>query len=221
MNFLLLECRRRRVNEAGEESTFQHSSLPPIKYCLRLGQPYIYRPGTFSISFYLFYYREFWTCTKQSRSWTPIYPSLSPTTTNPWPGINGDFGSERGCVITYFGLFYFFNTTADIWVSIWQNIKEAWLILLVLPFSHFLSSLCSLVCKWTYSAEKGWDDSFWKMVGLEDFVADNYSKIGKQQTKWKHLESNYVYVYMRILSFSVFLFFYELKCRGHLGGSVG
>ncbi|XP_053070123.1 FGGY carbohydrate kinase domain-containing protein isoform X3 [Acinonyx jubatus] len=39
-------------------------------------------------------------------------------------------------------------------------------------------SLCSLVCKWTYSAEKGWDDSFWKLIGLEDFVADNYSKIG-------------------------------------------
>ncbi|XP_037683012.1 FGGY carbohydrate kinase domain-containing protein isoform X1 [Choloepus didactylus] len=39
-------------------------------------------------------------------------------------------------------------------------------------------SLCSLVCKWTYLAEKGWDDSFWKMIGLEDFVADNYSKIG-------------------------------------------
>ncbi|XP_029803915.1 FGGY carbohydrate kinase domain-containing protein isoform X3 [Suricata suricatta] len=41
-------------------------------------------------------------------------------------------------------------------------------------------SLCSLVCKWTYSAEKGWDDSFWKMIGLEDLVADNYSKIGNQ-----------------------------------------
>ncbi|XP_008584841.1 PREDICTED: FGGY carbohydrate kinase domain-containing protein-like [Galeopterus variegatus] len=41
-------------------------------------------------------------------------------------------------------------------------------------------SLCSLVCKWTYLAEKGWDDTFWKMVGLEDFVADNYSKIGNQ-----------------------------------------
>eukprot|EP00070_Physeter_catodon_P037093 XP_028343987.1 FGGY carbohydrate kinase domain-containing protein [Physeter catodon] len=41
-------------------------------------------------------------------------------------------------------------------------------------------SLCSLVCKWTYSAEKGWDDSFWKMVGLEDLVAENYSKIGNQ-----------------------------------------
>uniref|UniRef100_A0ABI7ZLU9 FGGY carbohydrate kinase domain containing n=1 Tax=Felis catus TaxID=9685 RepID=A0ABI7ZLU9_FELCA len=41
-------------------------------------------------------------------------------------------------------------------------------------------SLCSLVCKWTYSAEKGWDDSFWKLIGLEDFVADNYSKIGNQ-----------------------------------------
>ncbi|XP_054429885.1 FGGY carbohydrate kinase domain-containing protein isoform X2 [Pteronotus mesoamericanus] len=41
-------------------------------------------------------------------------------------------------------------------------------------------SLCSLVCKWTYSAEKGWDDSFWKMIGLEDLVADNYRKIGNQ-----------------------------------------
>lgn len=39
-------------------------------------------------------------------------------------------------------------------------------------------SLCSLVCKWTYSAEKGWDDSFWKMIGLEDLTDDNYSKIG-------------------------------------------
>ncbi|XP_060221867.1 FGGY carbohydrate kinase domain-containing protein isoform X6 [Meriones unguiculatus] len=39
-------------------------------------------------------------------------------------------------------------------------------------------SLCSLVCKWTYSAEKGWDDSFWKMIGLEDLIGDNYSKIG-------------------------------------------
>ncbi|XP_077005597.1 FGGY carbohydrate kinase domain-containing protein isoform X2 [Tamandua tetradactyla] len=41
-------------------------------------------------------------------------------------------------------------------------------------------SLCSLVCKWTYLADKGWDDSFWKMIGLEDFVSDNYSKIGNQ-----------------------------------------
>ncbi|MBZ3891952.1 FGGY carbohydrate kinase domain-containing protein [Sciurus carolinensis] len=43
-----------------------------------------------------------------------------------------------------------------------------------------MRSLCSLVCKWTYSAEKGWDDSFWEMIGLEDFVADNYNKIGNQ-----------------------------------------
>ncbi|KAM8999278.1 FGGY carbohydrate kinase domain-containing protein [Sarcophilus harrisii] len=41
-------------------------------------------------------------------------------------------------------------------------------------------SLCSLVCKWTYSADSGWDDSFWKMINLEDFVADNYCKIGTQ-----------------------------------------
>lgn len=39
------------------------------------------------------------------------------------------------------------------------------------------------MCKWTYSAEKGWDDSFWKMIGLEDFVSDNYSKIGTKQNK--------------------------------------
>uniref|UniRef100_A0A4X2KLJ7 FGGY carbohydrate kinase domain-containing protein n=1 Tax=Vombatus ursinus TaxID=29139 RepID=A0A4X2KLJ7_VOMUR len=41
-------------------------------------------------------------------------------------------------------------------------------------------SLCPLVCKWTYSADSGWDESFWKMINLEDFVADNYSKIGTQ-----------------------------------------
>lgn len=41
-------------------------------------------------------------------------------------------------------------------------------------------SFCTLVCKWTYSSDKGWDDSFWKVVGLEDFVTENYKKIGKQ-----------------------------------------
>ncbi|XP_077784815.1 FGGY carbohydrate kinase domain-containing protein isoform X4 [Podarcis muralis] len=41
-------------------------------------------------------------------------------------------------------------------------------------------SLCTLVCKWTYSSEKGWDDSFWKLVGLEDLVANNYAKIGNE-----------------------------------------
>uniref|UniRef100_A0A8D2L684 FGGY carbohydrate kinase domain containing n=1 Tax=Varanus komodoensis TaxID=61221 RepID=A0A8D2L684_VARKO len=39
-------------------------------------------------------------------------------------------------------------------------------------------SLCTLVCKWMYSSEKGWDDSFWKQIGLEDLVANNYAKIG-------------------------------------------
>ncbi|XP_014347996.1 FGGY carbohydrate kinase domain-containing protein isoform X3 [Latimeria chalumnae] len=41
-------------------------------------------------------------------------------------------------------------------------------------------SLCPLVCKWTYSAEKGWDDTFWKTIGLEDLTADNYLKIGNR-----------------------------------------
>ncbi|XP_044286138.1 FGGY carbohydrate kinase domain-containing protein isoform X1 [Varanus komodoensis] len=41
-------------------------------------------------------------------------------------------------------------------------------------------SLCTLVCKWMYSSEKGWDDSFWKQIGLEDLVANNYAKIGNE-----------------------------------------
>ncbi|XP_066453850.1 FGGY carbohydrate kinase domain-containing protein isoform X1 [Eleutherodactylus coqui] len=41
-------------------------------------------------------------------------------------------------------------------------------------------SLCTLVCKWTYSSDKGWDDSFWQEIGLEDIREDNYSKIGNR-----------------------------------------
>nr|XP_021151394.1 FGGY carbohydrate kinase domain-containing protein isoform X6 [Columba livia] len=39
-------------------------------------------------------------------------------------------------------------------------------------------SLCTVVCKWTYTSDGGWDDSFWKMIGLEDLVKDKYEKIG-------------------------------------------
>ncbi|XP_071666273.1 FGGY carbohydrate kinase domain-containing protein isoform X4 [Patagioenas fasciata] len=39
-------------------------------------------------------------------------------------------------------------------------------------------SLCTVVCKWTYTSDGGWDDSFWKMIGLEDLVKDEYEKIG-------------------------------------------
>ncbi|XP_034271086.1 FGGY carbohydrate kinase domain-containing protein isoform X1 [Pantherophis guttatus] len=41
-------------------------------------------------------------------------------------------------------------------------------------------SLCTLVCKWTYSSETGWDDNFWKSIGLEDLMANKYSKIGNE-----------------------------------------
>ncbi|XP_015676344.2 FGGY carbohydrate kinase domain-containing protein-like [Protobothrops mucrosquamatus] len=41
-------------------------------------------------------------------------------------------------------------------------------------------SLCTLVCKWTYSSETGWDDCFWKSIGLEDLMANKYSKIGNE-----------------------------------------
>ncbi|XP_054021635.1 FGGY carbohydrate kinase domain-containing protein isoform X2 [Dryobates pubescens] len=39
-------------------------------------------------------------------------------------------------------------------------------------------SLCTVVCKWTYTSDGGWDDSFWKVIGLEDLVKDKYEKIG-------------------------------------------
>ncbi|XP_022670271.1 FGGY carbohydrate kinase domain-containing protein-like isoform X2 [Varroa jacobsoni] len=40
-------------------------------------------------------------------------------------------------------------------------------------------SLCSLTCKWTYDAQKGWDKAFWREIGLEE-IADNPEIIGKQ-----------------------------------------
>jgi FGGY-family pentulose kinase len=50
-------------------------------------------------------------------------------------------------------------------------------------------SLCSTVCKWTYlgheearsdSASVGrWDDSYWRAIGLGEFVDENYARIGR------------------------------------------
>ncbi|XP_077096545.1 FGGY carbohydrate kinase domain-containing protein-like [Siphateles boraxobius] len=41
-------------------------------------------------------------------------------------------------------------------------------------------SLCTLVCKWTYSPSEGWDDTFWSAIGLEDLMENCYCKIGEQ-----------------------------------------
>ncbi len=45
-------------------------------------------------------------------------------------------------------------------------------------------SLCSLVCKWAYTADAvgnmGWDESFLKQVGLEDLINNDFAKIGKK-----------------------------------------
>lgn len=46
-------------------------------------------------------------------------------------------------------------------------------------------SLCTVVCKWTYSPLNGWDDSFWATVGLEDLMENNHAKIGKACLKKK------------------------------------
>lgn len=42
-------------------------------------------------------------------------------------------------------------------------------------------SICTLVCKWTYlSHESRWDVSYFDLIGLNDLVADQFSRIGSQ-----------------------------------------
>ncbi|XP_026284849.1 FGGY carbohydrate kinase domain-containing protein [Frankliniella occidentalis] len=45
-------------------------------------------------------------------------------------------------------------------------------------------SLCSLVCKWTYIAseknKEGWDENYFKSIGLEDLLENNSAKIGNE-----------------------------------------
>ncbi|XP_023703163.1 FGGY carbohydrate kinase domain-containing protein [Cryptotermes secundus] len=43
-------------------------------------------------------------------------------------------------------------------------------------------SLCSLVCKWTYEAHpngnKGWNEDYFRQIGLSDLMEENWKKIG-------------------------------------------
>lgn len=42
-------------------------------------------------------------------------------------------------------------------------------------------SLCSTVCKWTYLGhEQRWDDSYFREIGLEDLLAHDAAKIGRE-----------------------------------------
>ncbi|XP_041886758.1 FGGY carbohydrate kinase domain-containing protein isoform X2 [Corvus kubaryi] len=73
-----------------------------------------------------------------------------------------------------------------LWIK--ENLPESWeKVGFFFDLPDFLSwkatgvtarSLCTVVCKWTYASDRGWDDSFWKMIGLEDLVKDKYEKIG-------------------------------------------
>uniref|UniRef100_A0A8C9MVV4 FGGY carbohydrate kinase domain containing n=1 Tax=Serinus canaria TaxID=9135 RepID=A0A8C9MVV4_SERCA len=73
-----------------------------------------------------------------------------------------------------------------LWIK--ENLPESWeKVGYFFDLPDFLSwkatgvtarSLCTVVCKWTYTADRGWDDTFWKMIGLEDLVKDKYEKIG-------------------------------------------
>lgn len=42
-------------------------------------------------------------------------------------------------------------------------------------------SICTVTCKWTYLAhEDGWDDDYFREVGLAELIADNYARIGNR-----------------------------------------
>jgi len=50
-------------------------------------------------------------------------------------------------------------------------------------------SLCSTVCKWTYMGHEDpategsvgrWDESYWNQIGIEEFPAENWSRIGRK-----------------------------------------
>src|SRR5262249_52421812 len=47
-------------------------------------------------------------------------------------------------------------------------------------------SLCTTVCKWNFQGhnlqknQSGWDDSYWNQIGLNDFVQENYKRIGQR-----------------------------------------
>ena len=41
-------------------------------------------------------------------------------------------------------------------------------------------SVCTVTCKWTYLAhEKSWDKSYFKAIGLEELIDDNFARIGQ------------------------------------------
>jgi D-ribulokinase len=42
-------------------------------------------------------------------------------------------------------------------------------------------SVCTVTCKWTYLAhDKGWDDDYFRAVGLAELIADNHARIGNR-----------------------------------------
>ena len=46
-----------------------------------------------------------------------------------------------------------------------------------------LRSVCSLTCKWLFKSSpdiKGWDHTFWNLIGLNELCNDNFKKIGSR-----------------------------------------
>eukprot|EP01111_Echinosteliopsis_oligospora_P009280 TRINITY_DN2696_c0_g1_i4.p1 TRINITY_DN2696_c0_g1~~TRINITY_DN2696_c0_g1_i4.p1 ORF type:complete len:421 (+),score=119.90 TRINITY_DN2696_c0_g1_i4:561-1823(+) len=81
------------------------------------------------------------------------------------------------------------ETPKLLWLK--ENLPESWQrTSKYLDLSDFLSyratgedvrSLCTVVCKWTYLGhEHKWDETFMKLIGLEELIGQNYVKIGSK-----------------------------------------
>eukprot|EP01065_Artemidia_motanka_P011704 TRINITY_DN16364_c0_g1_i2.p1 TRINITY_DN16364_c0_g1~~TRINITY_DN16364_c0_g1_i2.p1 ORF type:complete len:393 (+),score=44.82 TRINITY_DN16364_c0_g1_i2:81-1181(+) len=73
------------------------------------------------------------------------------------------------------------NLGADWWASV-QHFHDLpdWLV--YRATGSLVRSCCSCVCKWTYGAAgcAGWDDEYFKLIGLEDLCNDSHKKIGSE-----------------------------------------
>ena len=82
-------------------------------------------------------------------------------------------------------------------------------------------SLCSLVCKWLYEADKskrGWNAQFLSEIGLGDLAADGFRKIGlKNRRQFTFILICLICKITITVEVSVFQWFFKLHCYYRIG----